>query len=88
MNWTINGEIIENILVEQFVIPISIPEWFGDRSTWFTWNPQNPPDVNTPLRMSRATERPEFSLGIKPINARFIPGSTVPGKWVIFKIMH
>lgn len=78
MNCTINGDIIEKILVEQFVIPIKIPEWLGDKSTWLTWKPQNPPAVMAPFRINRATERPDFSLGIKPISVRFIPGNIVP----------
>lgn len=66
------------MLVEQLVIPIKIPEWFGDRSTWFTWYPQNPPAVMAPFRINNPTERPDCSLGMKPIDARVMPGNTVP----------
>lgn len=75
---TIKGDIIEKILENPLVSPMRTPEWFGDKSKWFTWNPHSPPAEIPPLTIRSATDNPGLSLGMKPTKPKLIAGTIVP----------
>lgn len=43
---TVKGAKMEKMLEMLFVIPMSVPEWTGEISMWFTLNPEYVPALN------------------------------------------
>lgn len=64
------------------VIPINIPAWFGEMSTWLTLKPQKTPELNPTATTRRATALLGSSAGVKPKKTKAIAGIINPG------IMH
>lgn len=61
------------------VIPISIPAWFGEMSTWLTLKPQKTPELNPTAITRRATALLGSSAGVKPKKTNAIAGIISPG---------
>lgn len=63
MTCTAKGAIIENMFDDPFVIPINIPEKFGEISMWFTWNPDDTEPFMPTAKIKTITERKSSSSG-------------------------
>lgn len=78
-NCTKRGATIPNMFEMPLVIPISIPAWFGDMSTWLTLKPQKTPELNPTAITRRATALLGSSAGVKPKKTNAIAGIINPG---------
>lgn len=82
MYCTVKGATIPQMFENPFVNPIKAPEKFGDKSKWFTLNPQKIAEFIPTAMTSNVTALVCSSSSVLPRNTRAIAGMIRPKKEV------